>query len=137
VKTQLYSINGPWPGRLAISGHPRGGDWLEDEVRAWRSAGVDIDVSLLTSEENADLNLTQEAAWCESSGLPFLSFPIENRSVPAARRAAFDFVKKLDNALAEGKSVAIHCRQGIGRSALIAACLLVLSGVAPETAALG
>ncbi|MGH7887499.1 MAG: protein-tyrosine phosphatase family protein [Candidatus Binatia bacterium] len=36
--------------------------------------------------------------------------------------------------LTQGKSVAIHCRQGIGRSALIAACLLVVSGITPETA---
>lgn len=28
-----------------------------------------------------------------------------------------------------GKSVAIHCRQGVGRSALVAACVLVLRRV--------
>ncbi|MFQ5858481.1 MAG: hypothetical protein ACE5LU_23020 [Anaerolineae bacterium] len=43
-------------------------------------------------------------------------------------------MRQLDDALAEGKHVAVHCRQGIGRSTLIAACLLVLAGVDPETA---
>jgi protein-tyrosine phosphatase len=36
--------------------------------------------------------------------------------------------------LSKGKHIAIHCRQGIGRSALIAASVLVLSGFAPDKA---
>jgi protein-tyrosine phosphatase len=36
--------------------------------------------------------------------------------------------------LNEGKAVAVHCRAGIGRSSLIAACVLVLLGLAPGTA---
>jgi protein-tyrosine phosphatase len=36
--------------------------------------------------------------------------------------------------LNEGKAVALHSRAGIGRSALIAACVLVLLGVAPGAA---
>ena len=72
MKTAPYWIDGPWPGRLAIVPRPRGGDWLEDEVRAWRQVGLD--------------------------------------------------------------NVGIHCRQGIGRSAVVAACLLIFSGVDPESA---
>ena len=34
--------------------------------------------------------------------------------------------------LREGKSVALHCRQGVGRSALLAACVLAVLGVAQE-----
>ena len=33
-----------------------------------------------------------------------------------------------------GKAVAIHCRAGIGRSALVAACILVRLGVATTDA---
>ena len=33
-----------------------------------------------------------------------------------------------------GQSVCLHCRQGIGRSAVIAACLQVMSGLDPEEA---
>ena len=36
--------------------------------------------------------------------------------------------------LNEGKAVAVHCRAGIGRSSLIAACVLVLLGFAPGMA---
>lgn len=134
MNTKLYWIEGRWRGRLAILPRPRGGDWLEDEVCSWQQAGLDVVVSLLTRDEIADLDLTQEAKLCESHGLQFLSFPIEDRGIPASRRATLDLVRNLGEILTEGKNVGIHCRQGIGRSALIAACLLVIAGVDPETA---
>src|ERR1700693_5787458 len=34
---ELIWIPGPWAGRLAMSNRARGGDWLDDEVRGWRS----------------------------------------------------------------------------------------------------
>lgn len=37
-------------------------------------------------------------------------------------------------ALEEGKNVAVHCRQGIGRSGLIAAGVLMTSGLSPQQA---
>ena len=134
MKTVLYWIEGPWTGRLAIAPRPRGGDWLEDEVRAWQQSGLDGVVSLLTPEEVAELGLGQEAAWCQAHGIDLCSFPIPDRGVPMSRRASVDLIRKLDNALREGKSIAVHCRQGIGRSALLAACLLIAAGEEPEAA---
>ncbi|MGH7449842.1 MAG: protein-tyrosine phosphatase family protein [bacterium] len=134
MRTEFYWIDGPWPGRLAISSRPRGGDWLEDEVRAWQQAGLDMIVSLLTDDEIADLDLAREAELCQRYDLQFFTFPIVDRSVPSSRRQTLDFVRKLNDALTEGKNLLIHCRQGIGRAALIAACLLILSGEDSETA---
>jgi protein-tyrosine phosphatase len=132
--TELFWIEGPWPGRLAISPRPRGGDWLEEEMKAWRQAGVDAVVSLLTPEEAADLSLEQERSHSEANGIEFYSLPIADRSVPASDRDAAQLIGKLDAALSHGKKVAIHCRQGIGRSALIAAGLLIEQGLSPEEA---
>ena len=134
MRAQLYWIEGPWAGRFAIVPRPRGGDWLEDEVQAWQHAGLDRVVSLLTLDEVADLDLGQEAAWCQAQGIQFVSFPIPDRSVPASRHAALALVHQLEQALAEGERIAVHCRQGIGRSALLAACMLVAGGEEPETA---
>ena len=134
MKTDIYWIEGPWHGRLAILPRPRGGDWLADEVRSWKKAGINIVVSLLTPDETSDLELTQESKLVHVDGLEFLSFPIVDRSIPASRGAALEFVRKLGDALEQGKHVGIHCRQGIGRSAVIAASLLVLSGLDPEIA---
>ena len=134
MRTELYWIDGPWSGRLAILPRPRGGDWLEDDIRSWLHTGLDVVVSLLTRDEIVDLDLAREAELCQANGIQFVSFPITDRSVPPSQKAASELVTSLHQVLAEGKSLAIHCRQGIGRSAIIAACLLIFSGIAPETA---
>lgn len=134
MRAEFFWIPGPWPGRLAILPRPRGGDWLEDEIQAWRRSGIDGIVSLLTPEENVDLALSDEGGLCRANGIQFFSFPITDRGVPPSREAFSDLVTKLAGQLAAGKSVAAHCRQGIGRSALVAVCLLVLSGSDPEAA---
>jgi len=134
MTTEIHWIDGPWSGRLAISSRPRGGDWLEDEVRSWHQAGLNIIVSLLTDDEITDLSLKQETELCEAYGLKFLAFPIKDRGVPPSLRAAVDFLRRLEKALAQGESLLIHCRQGIGRSALMAASLLVIIGLDPDSA---
>jgi protein-tyrosine phosphatase len=132
--TELYWIEGPWPGRLAISARPRGGDWLEDEVKRWRRAGLDIIVSLLTPDEEEALDLQHEKQCCRDSGLDFRSFPIVDRSVPASEVKAMRLIEQLGADLIQGRNIAVHCRQGIGRSGLIAASLLVARGIGSEDA---
>jgi protein-tyrosine phosphatase len=134
MHTELYWIEGPWLGRLAIMPRPRGGDWLEDEIRSWRRSGVDVILSLLTPDEIAELSLADEEELCRANGMQSVSFPIVDRGIPSSMQAFSDLVTKLAEQLAQGKNVAIHCRQGIGRATLVAICLLVLSGVAPAVA---
>ena len=129
-----YWIAGPWPGHLAIVPRPRGGDWLEEEVRSWQEAGLEVVVSLLTPDENTELELHQEELLCRARGIQFYAYPIQDRGVPTSRKATTDLVQNLEEALEEGKSVAVHCRQGIGRSSLITALLLVSAGIGPEAA---
>jgi protein-tyrosine phosphatase len=43
-------------------------------------------------------------------------------------------LNKLLEQLGGGKRIIVHCRQGIGRSALVAICLLILSGFDPANA---
>ena len=130
----LYWIKGPWAGRLAISARPRGGDWLGEEVTGWRESGVNTVASLLTPDEVEVLALGEEAKLCEKEGIAFISFPIPDRAVPGSRQKALDFLRQMEAGLAQGRNVAIHCRQGVGRSALVAAGLLVLGGAEPEQA---
>ena len=54
---------------------PRGEDWLEDEIQAWRQSGIDVIVSLLTPDELADLDLTAEQELCRANRIKFVSFP--------------------------------------------------------------
>lgn len=134
MKTQMYWIEGPWPGRLAVSPRPRGGEWLSDEIRAWSQSGIDVVVSLLTRDEMKDLDLNEEAELCRAHNISFISFPIDDLSVPPSRSEALNLVSTLERLLDEGHGIVIHCRGGIGRSGLLAASLLVSSGVEPEAA---
>ena len=130
----LYWIKGPWPGRLAIVARPRGGDWLEDEARSWARSGLQVIVSLLTPQETAEFDLTNQGALCRSNGIEFVSFPIPDRGVPSSGEETLRLVKALEGYLAADTNVGIHCRQGIGRSGLAAACVLVSSGLPPDVA---
>src|SRR5579872_7478930 len=125
----LFWIPGPWRGRLAVMTRPRGGEWLEDEVKGWHRAGLDIIVSLLESDEAAELGLAKEGSIAESGGIQFRSFPIPDRGVPASTADVHGFLSSVIRVLEGGKAVGIHCRQGIGRSGMIAAALLVTSGL--------
>jgi protein-tyrosine phosphatase len=129
MRTELYWIEGPWRGRLAIMPRPRGGDWLEDEIAAWKGIGLDTVVSALTKEEIAELELVSEAAMCEKAGIEFIAFPILDRGVPASMKATMELVRRLERELAAGRKIAIHCRQGIGRASLLATCILTAGGV--------
>jgi protein-tyrosine phosphatase len=134
MSTKLYWINGPWPGKLAIAARPRGGDWLEDEMRGWQDAGIGTVLSLLTAEEEQDLDLSKEAQIARDAGLRFASLPILDRQVPSSPSEVAPILGELDTKLASGKNAVIHCRQGVGRSGMIAACLLVLRGIDPDAA---
>lgn len=132
--TQLYWVGGPWAGKLALASRPRGGDWLDDEMAGWRGSGLDTVLSLLTSEEERTLDLTDEAKQVKAQGMEFLSLPIPDREVPSSQARVAATLDQLNVHLSSGKNVVIHCRQGIGRSGLVAACLLVTSGLDPVSA---
>ncbi len=132
--TKLYWIDGPWRGKLAIAARPRGGDWIADEIASWRGSGVDVIVSLLTAEEERDLNLDAEEQYSEADGMVFISFPIADRSAPESQADASRLIEKLNSRLTVGENVVVHCRQGIGRSGLLAACLLITAGRSPDLA---
>ncbi|MBI3244628.1 MAG: dual specificity protein phosphatase family protein [Chloroflexi bacterium] len=125
----IYWIEGPWQGRLAILTRPRGRDWLEDDVAVWQRAGLDLVVSLLTMDESAELGLEREGEIAHRQGLEYISFPIADRKVPTSREDAHKLIQQLTARLSEGKHIGVHCRQGVGRSALLAASVLVSSAV--------
>jgi hypothetical protein len=126
--SQVHWIDLPIAGRLAIMARPRAGDWLDDEILGWRAEGVDIVASLLEPEEISELDLRREEVLCREQGMEFISFPIPDRGVPPSFRETAALAQALAAKVGGGKSVAIHCRAGIGRSSLIAACVLVCSG---------
>ncbi len=134
MRKDLYWLHGPWPGKVALAARPRGGDWLRDDLANWKRLGVDRVLSLLTPEEERDMDLRDEAAEARGQGLEFASLPIPDREVPKSDSKLAEALDDANRALSGGKNVVVHCRQGIGRSGLVAACLLVKKGMSPGAA---
>jgi protein-tyrosine phosphatase len=132
MKPIIYWIDSPGGGRIAVLDRPLGDDRLESEILGWREDGIDVVVSLLTEPEDRLLGLSREAELCRNNGLTFISFPIEDCNVPLSSEATLQLVKALDALLASGKSIGFHCRGGVGRSPLLASCMLMYSGKSAE-----
>lgn len=129
---EIYWIARVKPARLALMPRPRAGDWLGDEISGWARADIGTVVSLLEPNEVRELGLVEERALCETHGIEFLSFPIPDRGTPASMRETAVLVDGLAGHLGRGTSVAVHCRAGIGRSGLLAGCILLKLGVPPS-----
>jgi protein-tyrosine phosphatase len=127
--SRLHWIQIPLAGRMAISARPRADDWLEAEVAEWKACGLNMVVSLLDADEVSELGLRREAELCRAAGIDFVSFPIPDRGVPNSRRDALQIANSIAQSVGGGRSIAIHCRAGIGRSSMIAACALVRLGI--------
>ena len=120
MSTDIFWIETGGQSRLGTMARPRGGDRLGNEIVAKKIAGVDVVVSALTSSEASELGLSEEGKICRDKGIRFLSFPIPDYHTPSSKNEYVKFVMALSKLLQENKSVVIHCKQGIGRSTILA-----------------
>jgi len=130
----VFWIKGRPPAKLAIVMKPRGGAWLEQDLRALRKAGVQTLVSLLEKDEAEWLGLDSERQFAERLEMTFLSFPIPDMHVPENADRFREFVTGLAERLRSGEQIGVHCRGSIGRSTTTAACALVHLGWLPQVA---
>ena len=107
---------------------PRAGDWADDEFAGLRELGIDTIVSLLQISEAKEVGLGDEEGLCRQNRIECLSFPIADRAVPDDIAGYCELVAGIANRLNQGRSVAVHCRAGIGRSGLTVAAVLVALG---------
>lgn len=127
MKTVLW-IGEAQPSRLAIVLRPRGGDGLQADLEQVRDAGIHVLVSLLTPEDNEDLELTEEGRIATELGMRFISFPIEDRCTPPDLPAFRKLVAELRDEVSAGHAVGAHCRGCIGRATVLLASVMVALG---------
>jgi protein-tyrosine phosphatase len=136
------------PGRLGLTFAPGKNApsetdrvrWLrdmDDDLGVLRARyGSDVLVALLRPYEYAMLGVPRLVDRAERVGMTVHRFEIADRSVPAADQAdAFDqLVGSVCDDLRAGRTVTVFCRGGLGRSGLVAACVLVRLGEKPARA---
>jgi hypothetical protein len=127
--SNIYSLREFEGVSLAIVSRPRAGDWMRDEIDSWQNANIRTVVSLLESQEIAELSIEDEPQICASCGIEFISFPIRDRGVPSSYGALNQLIAPLLPKVRGGSTVAVHCRAGIGRSGLVAGSILVRAGI--------
>lgn len=128
----LYEIPVATVGRLFIMPKPSG-EWLDDDLKKLKLTGIDHIVSMLTPEEADSLSLANEGEVCERNGLSFTNVPVVDRDIPEIA-AAKELALSIATDLHAGLSVVVHCRAGIGRSGLVACCVLIGLGTLAENA---
>jgi len=130
----IYWIESEPSPRLAIVARPRPDDWLADDLAALKQGGIDVLVSFLSDEENAELGLGDEARLAEESGMDFISYRIPDRQVPSDVRGFHELVGQLAERVGAGQRVGAHCRGCIGRSTVLIASLMIALGSDAEDA---
>ncbi|HEY7438936.1 MAG TPA: dual specificity protein phosphatase family protein [Acidimicrobiia bacterium] len=128
MRARLFTITRDGAGRLSTMRHPAGGSALGGEMRRLGTLGVDTLVSMLTEREAARLGLGAEPTCAESYGMSFVACPVHDHGVPHTSVAEL-LALRLARALEDDGHVVIHCRQGIGRSSLLAAATLTVEGI--------
>ncbi|MFT4108040.1 hypothetical protein, partial [Propionicimonas sp.] len=133
IAPRLFTIQRADRGQLSTMAAPRAGGCLQEEVRAVRFMGVDTLVSMLTEQENGELDLVDEAEAATEAELRYATLPTPDRETPAEDPTRA-LARMLADDLHAGHGVAIHCRAGIGRSSVLAAAVLQLEGVPADEA---
>lgn len=131
---EIFWIEGNPPPPLAVVLRPRGGDWLEDELRNFQRGGIQTVVSLLEPDEASWLGLAEEGSLARGLGMEFLSYPIPDTHIPSDPVDFRQFIAGLVSRLRHGEHIGVHCRGSIGRSTVTAAAALIHLGWKPAAA---
>ncbi|WP_206194376.1 protein phosphatase [Shewanella sp. SNU WT4] len=104
---------------------------LRDAIASLNAAGTHAIISVLPDDEIATLGVTALGHDIVQQGLAWYQLPIEDDEAPQQPfLSGFAMVKnELLARMAAQQTLAIHCRGGSGRTGLMAAILLLESGL--------
>ena len=125
------------PGKRSRSkygGHLWRRDLQVDLSRLSQTYRADVLVSLIEDHELTTYGVPSLYSECESRGLEVWRLPIRDVSTPAGPQAVVELVGRIVTAASSRRRVVVHCIGGLGRTGLIAGCVLVELGHSAEDA---
>lgn len=127
-RTDERALDGPWARDLD-----------HDLDRLVRFYHADMLVTLLergqyVEDEFAALKVLDLIVRAKHRGLDTEWIPMPDGGVPVGVEHLLTLVERLLNEMRDGRVAVIHCRDGLGRSGLVACCCLVALGASPAEA---
>jgi ADP-ribosylglycohydrolase len=124
------------PGRLLVGEYPGSVSRAAamERLRAFLSAGVTCFIDLTESGELPSYERLLPFETPAGRRVEYLREPITDHAVPESRAVMSRILAMLDDALSAGHVVYLHCRGGVGRSAMAAGCWLAARGQDGERA---
>jgi hypothetical protein len=130
MKSPLENAYWVVPARFLAGEHPFGEDPhdAQDRFAALREAGINFFLDLTEIGERP----TYRRLLRRDVG--YVRFPIVDCGVPAADGQMLQIQTAIRGALADNRSLYIHCRAGIGRTGLVVGCYLADEGLGGKAA---
>lgn len=122
------------PGKFLAGEYPRTLDQDSSitRIKALVKAGIGVLIDLTTPADG--LKPYQNLTNMIDGKIEYYTFPIPDVSIPESRQTAREILDLIDNSLAQGKGIYLHCWGGIGRTGTIVGCWLARHGFAGNAA---
>jgi protein-tyrosine phosphatase len=122
-------------GRLYLHSMPGRYEPYQATVDAARMRGV-TEVVCLTSLDEIEGKAPEYARAVQRNNLPWqqVMFPIVDFGVPSDRAALLALVTGIAADLRSGVNILLHCAAGVGRTGVVASCVLVALGLTLDEA---
>lgn len=113
-KKQRGALSGNWNRDLA-----------SDLARLRDEYQTDTLISLVEENELAELGIQNLEYECRNHDIELIRFPLRDVSVPSSLKSFAGLIREITKRLKQKKTVVIHCKGGLGRAGLTAACSIV------------
>lgn len=128
MELDIYNVSSIGQGRLCVMAKPFSKEWINEEFDAIKAFGISRVVSLLECAEPHAVDVTDEDAHCRRRGIDFIQYEIPNRCIPGNEDSYLALIQFLHDELIAGMDTVVHCRDGIGRTGMVATAVLVKYG---------
>ncbi len=123
------------PDRLLAGEYPAASsdDATQERLQLLLAAGIDCFIDLTEPGERDPYQFLLPGP-DSPQAMVHIRRPIRDHGLPETPAQMEEILDKLDSALAEGRSVYLHCRAGVGRTNLVVGCWLASGGLTGEAA---